>query len=151
MACSNKHVRECFSRYLRINHPLMFTIESIKAAHAKVRSGADFPAYVRDLKALGVSAYDTYVADCHTDYIGIDGHKVTAPAKYEALTVADTTNTDQFIADLKTHQQGGTDFMTFCRDCARSGVEKWTVRTASMTCTYYDKAGNELLQEAIPG
>jgi uncharacterized protein YbcV (DUF1398 family) len=57
---------------------------------------------------------------------------------------------DQFRLDLKAHQQGKTDYATFCNDCAKSGVEKWTVRMDQMTCTYYDKAGNELLVEAIP-
>ena len=129
----------------------MFTIEAIKAAHANVRSGADFPAYIRDLKALGVSNYDTYVTDGHTDYRGMDGHAVSSDGKYPSLAVADVANAQQFIADLKTHQQGGTDYMTFCRDCARAGVEKWTVSTALMTCTYYDRAGNQLLEEVIPG
>jgi uncharacterized protein YbcV (DUF1398 family) len=129
----------------------MFTLEAIKAAHANVRSGADFPAYIHDLKALGVSNYDTYVTDGHTDYSGTDGHAVSSDGKYPSLAVADVANTQQFIADLKTHQQGGTDYMTFCRDCAHAGVEKWTVSTALMTCTYYDRAGNQLLEEVIPG
>ncbi len=32
----------------------MFTIEQIKEAHAKVKSGADFPNYIHDLIILGV-------------------------------------------------------------------------------------------------
>ena len=32
----------------------MFTLEQIKLAHSKVKSGADFPAYIKELKALGV-------------------------------------------------------------------------------------------------
>jgi hypothetical protein len=44
----------------------MFTIEQIKAAHSKVKSGTDFPAYVQELIALGVTGYETYVADGHT-------------------------------------------------------------------------------------
>ena len=31
----------------------MFTAEQIKAAHSKVQSGADFPAYIKAIKALG--------------------------------------------------------------------------------------------------
>ncbi|MGF7024877.1 MULTISPECIES: DUF1398 domain-containing protein [Sphingobacterium] len=31
----------------------MFTIEQIEAAHSNVKSGADFPAYIRDIKKLG--------------------------------------------------------------------------------------------------
>ncbi len=129
----------------------MFTLEAIKAAHAKVRSGADFPAYIQDLKALGVLAYTTYVADGHTDYTGTNEYTVTSDAKYAALAVADVSNIAKFTADLKAHQQGATNYPTFCNDCAKWGVEKWIVRMDTMTCTYYDKAGNELLQEAIPG
>jgi hypothetical protein len=29
--------------------------------------------------------------------------------------------------------------------------EKWTVCLESMTCTYYDKSGNKVLVEKIPG
>jgi uncharacterized protein YbcV (DUF1398 family) len=32
---------------------------------------------------------------------------------------------------------------------ADSGVKKWTFDTNNMTLTYYDKAGNEMLAEAI--
>lgn len=32
----------------------MFTIQQIKDAHSKVKSGADFPAYIQDIKKLGV-------------------------------------------------------------------------------------------------
>jgi hypothetical protein len=35
----------------------MFTIEQIKQAHVKVKSGADFPAYIKYLKQLGVRYY----------------------------------------------------------------------------------------------
>ena len=36
----------------------MFTVEQIKAAHSKVQSGADFPAYIREIKELGVTHYE---------------------------------------------------------------------------------------------
>lgn len=36
----------------------MFTTEQIHAAHSKVKSGADFPNYIRDLKQLGVVYYE---------------------------------------------------------------------------------------------
>ena len=44
----------------------MFTIDQIKEAHSKVKSGADFPQYVQDLIKLGVIHYTTYVRDGHT-------------------------------------------------------------------------------------
>lgn len=129
----------------------MFTIEQIKAAHSKVKSGADFPAYIQDLKQLGVIFYDTYVSDGHTDYFGKNDFKTSSPAKYELLAIADLADKNQFKDDLKAHQQGKTDYPTFCRDCATSGIEKWSVCIEKMTCTYYDKAGNEILEEQIPG
>lgn len=36
----------------------MFTAEQIKTAHRKVKSGADFPAYIKEIKVLGVTHYE---------------------------------------------------------------------------------------------
>ena len=105
----------------------MFTIDQIKAAHLKVKSGADFPIYVQDLIRLGVTYYETYVSDGHTDYSGKDDYKTSSPAKYGLLEIEGQGNIEQFKFDLKVHQQGKTDYATFCKDCAKSGVEKWAV------------------------
>jgi len=128
----------------------MFTVEQIKAAHSKVKSGADFPAYIQDIKKLGVTFYETFVTDGHTDYYGANNYKTTGPAKYSELTIAETSNTEQFKTDLKEHQQGQTDFLTFIGMCAALGIDKWAVSMDKMTCTYYNKAGNEILIETIP-
>jgi|ERR1019366_2795326 uncharacterized protein YbcV (DUF1398 family) len=128
----------------------MFTTEQIKQAHSKVKSGADFPAYIKDLKQLGVTFYETYVGDGHTDYFGDDNYRASSPAKYDSLTIAEICNVEPFKADLSAHQQGKTDYPTFCKDSASSGIEKWAVSMGSMTCTYFDKAGKEILVEQIP-
>jgi uncharacterized protein YbcV (DUF1398 family) len=128
----------------------MFTIEQIKAAHSKVKSGADFPNYVKEIKKLGVQGYSTYVSDGHTSYYGADGYNQASPAKYEFKTVADKSNSVSFKQQLKAHQQGRTDYLTFCDECAEFGIEKWVVDMNKMTCTYYDKAGNEMLVEQVP-
>jgi uncharacterized protein YbcV (DUF1398 family) len=106
----------------------MFTVEQIKAAHSKVKSGADFPAYVQEIKQLGVTAFETWVID-----------------------ITDNSDKEKFNHYLHIHQQGKTDYFTFCRDCAKTGIEKWFVCLDAMTCTYYDKAGKEILVEQIPG
>jgi uncharacterized protein YbcV (DUF1398 family) len=143
-----------FSRIQQIrfssNKARMFTLEQIKAAHSKVKSGADFPAYIQDIKKMGVTHYDTLVSNGNADYFGADGAVVSTGAKYETLTVSDTADAEQFKADLKAHQYGKTDYPTFCEDCAKSGIEKWVIYLDKMTCTYYDKAGNEVLVEVIP-
>lgn len=128
----------------------MFTIDQIKAAHSKVKSGADFPNYIQELIQLGVTSYETYVSDGHTDYFGKDAYQTSTTPAYDTLFIAEISNTEQFKIDLKAHQQGQTDYPTFCKDCAKSGIEKWTVAMDKMTCTYYDKAENELLTEIIP-
>ncbi|MDT3404233.1 DUF1398 family protein [Mucilaginibacter terrae] len=48
------------------------------------------------------------------------------------------------------HQQGQTDFATFCQQAADAGVEKWVIDTQAMLCTYYDLQGNALVAEPIP-
>ncbi|HVU53579.1 MAG TPA: DUF1398 family protein [Puia sp.] len=129
----------------------MFTIEQIKAAHSKVKSGTDFPNYIQDLMKLGVMGYETYVIDGHSLYFGRGGYTIGSEAKYPSLTVADTSEADAFVKGLKAHQHGQTDYPSFCRMSAGQGVEKWVVDIEKMTCTYFDKAGREMLVEQIPG
>lgn len=128
----------------------MFTVEQIKAAHSKIRSGADFPAYIRDIKQLGVTRYKTFVADGHTEYYGANDYKTISPARHETLTIADEVDAEQFKVSLKEHQQGKTSYPEFLRISAKLGIEKWVVCIEKMTCTYYDKSGNEILIEEIP-
>lgn len=128
----------------------MFTIPQIKEAHSKVKSGADFPKYMQDIIQLGVISFETFVTDNHTDYYGNNEFTISSEGRQEILSVAEESNIEQFKTDLKTHQQGKTDYPTFLTDCAKSGVEKWVVVMNRMTCSYYDKSGNEMLVEKIP-
>ncbi|HEY1039365.1 MAG TPA: DUF1398 family protein [Bacteroidia bacterium] len=128
----------------------MFTLEQIKTAHAKVKSGADFPAYVQELIQMGVEGYETFVMDVHTLYYGKDTFPFRSEPKFTPQHIADKSDKDRFQKELKHHQQGGSDFPTFVKIAAECGIEKWTVAMQEMTCTYYDKAGNEIYAEAIP-
>ena len=128
----------------------MFTIQQIHEAHAKVKSGADFPKYMQDIIALGVTSFETFVFDNHTNYYGVNDFQTSSIGFSETITIADESNVEQFKSDLKSHQQGNTDYMTFLNDCAKSGVEKWIVVMDKMTCSYYDKVGNEMVVEVIP-
>jgi len=128
----------------------MFTIQQIHDAHSKVKSGADFPKYMQDIMALGVTSFETFVFDNHTNYFGKDNFKIASEGFSETLVVANESNIEQFKSDLKIHQQGQTDYMTFLNDCAKSGVEKWIVVMDTMSCSYYDLVGNEMVVEVIP-
>jgi uncharacterized protein YbcV (DUF1398 family) len=129
----------------------MFTVEQIKAAHSKVKSGADFPAYVQEIKQLGVTAFETWVIDSHTEYFGKNHYQTKSDPMYEDLIITDNSDKEKFNHYLHIHQQGKTDYFTFCRDCAKTGIEKWFVCLDAMTCTNYDEAGKEILVEQIPG
>lgn len=128
----------------------MFTIEQIKSAHSKVKSGADFPKYVQELIGLGVKSYDCFVSDGHTEYLGENGFEIKSAAKYNEIPIAENADIEQFKHYLKIHQNGETDYMTFCDHSAETGVEKWKVDMTEMTCVYYDKKGSQMLVETIP-
>ncbi len=129
----------------------MFTVEQIEAAHAEVKTGADFPNYIQAIKRLGVVDFVTWVKDSHTEYHGENGFKTASQPKYADMAIAETVDGAQFAEDLKHHQQGGSDYFTFCQQAAAAGIEKWEVSLEAMSCTYFDIAGNRVLAEQIPG
>jgi len=127
----------------------MFTIKQIQEAHAKVKSGADFPDYIKEIKQLGVKAYETYVKDGHTVYYDEDNQSVSSPPKYADMEIAGKCNPNQFRKYLKDHQQGQTDYLTFCRHCAETGIEYWLVDLGKMTCVYFAKENTLIYEEEI--
>lgn len=129
----------------------MVTLAKIQTAHSKVKSGADFPSYIQEIKQLGVSYYETFVRDGHTEFLTAEGHKLSSLPKYEPLIIKDERNDERFKQDLKANQLGKSDYLTFCRMSAKFGIEKWAVDTAKMTCTYFSQSGDEVLIEIIPG
>lgn len=128
----------------------MFTLDQINEAHASVKSGADFPKFAHDIRELGVTKYDAYVTDGHAEYFGADGFTLIWPAHHPVYPIAETSDAHSFAERLKAHQRGETDYFQFSQDAANAGVEKWTVDTEAMTCTYYDTAGNVMLEEHVP-
>ena len=128
----------------------MFTLEQIEKAHSKVKSGADFPSYIQEIKGFGVFSFITWVKDSHTEYFSKNGFETKSLPKYEVLEINNSTNKENFINYLKTHQRGETDYFTFCKHCAETGIEKWIVNLEEMTCIYFDNSNNEILIENIP-
>ncbi len=128
----------------------MFTIAQIKEAHSKVKSGADFPNYIQDLIELGVQGYDIFVNDGHEEYFGADNYRVAATKNYDSIVVAPSPNKERFIEFLVMHQDGQTDYLTFCNHAAQCGIAKWSVNIIEMTCTYFDLSDAPILIEKIP-
>lgn len=128
----------------------MFTLSQIKNTHSKVNSGADFPQYINDLLALGVLKYSIHVSDRHAEYFGEDDYTICSPSEYSTLDIAPETDLNLFKEYLRAHQQGKTDYFSFCKHSAETGVDKWIVDILARTCIYYDKLGNSILEEKIP-
>ena len=128
----------------------MFTIDQIKEEHSKVKTGADFPKYIQDLIRLGVLGYITHVKNGKVVYYGVNHHRVCSDKKYDTIQIAEHPNKELFIEFLVQHQDGQTDYMTFCQHAGQCGISKWKVDIVDMTCTYLDKNDNPILIEKIP-
>ena len=128
----------------------MFTIEQIKEAHSRVESGSDFPNYIQDLINLGVLGYETYTTDGHVEYFGNANFRAAADKSYDDIPVASIANKERFIEFLVMHQDGQTDYLTFCNHAAQCGIAKWSVNIIEMTCTYFDTLDDAILIEKIP-
>lgn len=128
----------------------MFTLDQIHEAFSKVKSGANFPQFVQDLRKIGVTHYDNYVSDGRTTYFGENNFVLNGAAKYPDIEVNESSSSDALKHAIYIHQQGQTDYPTFCIQAAEAGVEKWTTHMIEMTVTYLDQNGDKLTVEAIP-
>jgi uncharacterized protein YbcV (DUF1398 family) len=128
----------------------MFTLDQIKAALSEVKTGADFPVYISNIRKLGVTYYETFLVDGHTVYHGKDGVEMTSAPRYSELEISPVVNAAQLRADIRHHQEGGSDYFQISRQVAGSGIVKWAVCLDAMTCTYFDNGGNKVMIEAIP-
>ncbi|PWV48898.1 DUF1398 domain-containing protein [Chitinophaga sp. S165] len=128
----------------------MFTLQQIKAAHAKVKTGADFPQYVQEIKELGLLYYEFFVTDGAIIYHGENGYQVDAPPIYAPQEIAPQASVDALEHTIAIHQQGQTDFLTFCKQAAQAGVARWIVDTVEMMCSYVTSDGGILVEEPIP-
>lgn len=128
----------------------MFTADQIKAEHAKVKSGADFPRYVQTLKSLGINHYDYQVADGSCTFYGNDSHEAKWTSKYSSLRIAPVPSKEKLSHAITIHQQGQTDFTTFVHHAAEAGVAIWTTDLKQMHVIYKDRNGTTILAEPIP-
>jgi len=128
----------------------MFTIENIRAAESKIKTGADFPQFIKEIKELGVKRNDVYVSNGLSIYFDDeDNAQQVSPDEYPTLIINEESSTGKLEHALEVHQKGETDYITFCKQAADAGVEKWVADLEEMTCTYLDAKGTELVKEKI--
>lgn len=128
----------------------MFTTDQIHEAFAKVKGGADFPQFVQDLKEVGVTHYDNFVSDGRTKFFGSNDFELEGGPKYPVKQVHTKGSSESLKRAITIHQQGQTNYDTFCQQAADAGAEKWTAHMIEMTVTYFDKNGQKLTVEPIP-
>lgn len=128
----------------------MFTIQQMKSAHAKVKTGADFPAYVQEIKQLGLFRYEYQVKNGKTVYHGANNFQISSEAIYPEKIISEISFPAALKQIITEHQQGKSDFLNVCALVADAGVEKWIVDAQAMLCTYYDQGGNVMMTEPIP-
>jgi uncharacterized protein YbcV (DUF1398 family) len=127
----------------------MFTIEQINDIHDRLGTAETLVQYLQSLNAIGVTRSDSFIADGHSEYFGKSGEKVVSDPAHERLTVAGTSSREGLLEHLSLHSQGKASYLEMSRGLADSGIEKWTFDTSELTIAYYDRAGTEILVEAI--
>lgn len=127
----------------------MFTLEQINDIHKKFGRADSLPDYLQALNAIGITTYDSFITDGHSEYFGSNGQMLIGPPVHERLTIADASDRDKFLEHLRLHEHGQTNYMEMSQGLADSGIEKWTFDTTNMTIKYYDKTGAKLLAQVV--
>ena len=99
---------------------------------------------------MGVQGYDIFVHDGHEEYFGTDNYRVATTNNYDSSAIVPLVNKERFIEFLMMHQDGQTDYLTFCHHAAQCGIAKWSVNIIEMTSTYFDLSDAAVLIEKIP-
>ncbi len=127
---------------------MKFTLENIEAAGKKY-TGVEFYKLIQEFIKMDI---------CINIYNLKDGFRVYENCKGDQIEVEFIkipinnveTDKDLFNKILKNHQQGNTDFITFCNEVCEVGIYKWVISTTKMTCSYYDIFDNLVCMEKIP-
>ncbi|MBL4932181.1 DUF1398 domain-containing protein [Clostridium paridis] len=128
----------------------MFTKEQIEIAHNKVKSGADFPKYVNEIKNMGVKSHEVVLLDGTWIFKGSDGQVVRFKRGLENVHVSTQPSPEKFKEILSMHQRGETDYPTFCIQAGETGVERWISDFEHMTVTYLGSNESVIDVEPIP-
>jgi uncharacterized protein YbcV (DUF1398 family) len=70
---------------------------------------------------------------------------------HEPFIVSRSSDREQALRSLERHEQNLTDYLSFSKELADSGVETWLVNIREATIKFCDMTGKSLLEETIPG
>ena len=127
----------------------MFTLDQITEIHDRLGSKNTLSPYLRALNDIGVTTYDSFVTDGHSEYFDAAGRALVGPASHERFAIAESCDRERFLAYLTKMEQTNVGYVEMSKAFAEHGVEKWTFDTERLTLTYLDRAGNVLLSENV--
>ncbi|HDZ3299567.1 TPA: DUF1398 family protein [Staphylococcus aureus] len=128
---------------------MAFTLSAIQQAHQQF-TGVDFPKLFKAFKDMGMTYNIVNIQDGTATYVHqSEGDIVTSSVKSNH-PVAPRSNQSIVQEVLTRHQQGQTDFKTFCDEMAEAGIYKWHIDIQAGTCTYIDLKEQAIISELIP-
>ncbi|MBO1198701.1 DUF1398 family protein [Staphylococcus simiae] len=126
-----------------------FSLSAIEQAHQQY-TGVDFPKLFAAFKDMGMTYNTVNIQKGIATYIHPMEEDVIAESVKANSNIAGIADVKVVQDVLIRHQQGQTDFPTFCNEIAQAGIYKWLIDINQGTCTYLDLQDNAIVSEQIP-
>ncbi|HCY8516661.1 TPA: DUF1398 family protein [Staphylococcus aureus] len=128
---------------------MAFKLSAIQQAHQQF-TGVDFPKLFKAFKDMGMTYNIVNIQDGTATYVHQSEDDIVTSSVKSNHPVAPSSN-QSIVQDVLTrHQQGQTDFETFCDEMAQAGIYKWHIDIQAGTCTYIDLQEQAIISEVIP-
>ena len=128
---------------------MAFKLSAIQQAHQQF-TGVDFPKLFKAFKDMGMTYNIVNIQDGTATYVHQSEDNIVTSSVKSNHPVAPSSN-QSIVQDVLTrHQQGQTDFETFCDEMAQAGIYKWHIDIQAGTCTYIDLQEQAIISELIP-
>lgn len=128
---------------------MAFTLSEIQQAHQQY-TGVDFPKLFKEFKDMGMTYNIVNIQDGTATYVHQSEDDIVTSSVKSNHPVAPSSN-QSIVQDVLTrHQQGQTDFETFCDEMAEAGIYKWHIDIQAGTCTYIDLKEQAIISELTP-
>ncbi|HCW7274111.1 TPA: DUF1398 family protein [Staphylococcus aureus] len=128
---------------------MAFTLSAIQQAHQQF-TGVDFPKLFKAFKDMGMTYNIVNIQDGTVTYVHQSEDDIVTSSVKSTIPVAQKSNKTIVQDVLTRHQQGQTDFETFCDEMAEAGIYKWHIDIQAGTCTYIDLQDQAVISELIP-
>lgn len=128
---------------------MAFKLSAIQQAHQQF-TGVDFPKLFKAFKDMGMTYNIVNIQDGTATYVHQSEDDIVTSSVKSNHPVAPSSN-QSIVQDVLTrHQQGQTDFETFCDEMSQAGIYKWHIDIQAGTCTYIDLQEQAIISELIP-